>query len=340
MAQLIKKNELDETFCFLKKFDSSIYDAFIEFIQINHLLSFENSFFLYYCALIERISSAYLKLKGSSLPFNFTTVTPSMSNAVHDGKTSALFYHLGLELDVFEFANQRALFQKHGSNRTGTNEPTDQLKDKINRPYLIKMLVFFYINSVNEVYSENNIMLTDDALLSMLIMSDDLENSSQNVKLIKDQLSSFKCKKEKIHVVCSLSNAQFKGRKDIVSVSFENNPYHTKVGYRAFENCSSIEKVDFENVSSIGDWAFSNCYNLKEIDLKKVSFIGKGAFHGCRLEKITLSWPMRMAEWALDNALANGCLVFFRGSKEYWDKYVEIGPMTRKALEQNIKFLK
>lgn len=55
-----------------------------------------------------------------------------------------------------------------------------------------------------------------------------------------------------------------------------------ELGNSCFENCTSLQEVDFVNVKSIGDHAFQGCYNLEEVDFWDVEEIGDYAFAGCR----------------------------------------------------------
>ncbi len=51
----------------------------------------------------------------------------------------------------------------------------------------------------------------------------------------------------------------------------------TKICERAFYSCDSLQIINLENVTSVGDYAFYWC-NLKNIDLSNVTFIGDWAF--------------------------------------------------------------
>ena len=65
----------------------------------------------------------------------------------------------------------------------------------------------------------------------------------------------------------------------------------TRIGYRAFYNCSSLVSVTIpSSVTSISEYAFSNCSSLVSITIpNSVTSIGKYAFEDCSsLESITL----------------------------------------------------
>ena len=58
------------------------------------------------------------------------------------------------------------------------------------------------------------------------------------------------------------------------------------IGWRAFQNCTALETVDFSNCSStlseIGVWAFCNCTSLRSLDVNGNRLVvGHGAFYAC-----------------------------------------------------------
>lgn len=73
--------------------------------------------------------------------------------------------------------------------------------------------------------------------------------------------------------------------------SFLIPDYVTGIGYRAFDNCSTLTDVTIpSSVISIGEYAFYHCDNLKSITIpNSVESIGEGAFQQCKsLTDITI----------------------------------------------------
>jgi len=67
----------------------------------------------------------------------------------------------------------------------------------------------------------------------------------------------------------------------------------THIGAGAFNNCASLQEVDFtkSKLATIGTFAFKNCSSLQEVDFSKATLatIGMGAFYYCSaLESISL----------------------------------------------------
>lgn len=63
----------------------------------------------------------------------------------------------------------------------------------------------------------------------------------------------------------------------------------TEICDRAFYQCSSLEKINLENVEKLGDFAFAECKALKNVGLKNVLEIGDAAFMQCdNLEEVAL----------------------------------------------------
>ena len=72
----------------------------------------------------------------------------------------------------------------------------------------------------------------------------------------------------------------FYSRKNLINITMPNNDI--SIGYQAFYDCSSIEKIDLSNVISYGEYAFYNCNSLKEINLgKKITTISSNVFNQC-----------------------------------------------------------
>ena len=71
----------------------------------------------------------------------------------------------------------------------------------------------------------------------------------------------------------------------------------TTIGNNAFENCRSLDSVDFGTTTAlqqIGNWAFYNCHNLPTLTIPEgVTYVGDGAFYGCSyLTELTLPSTM------------------------------------------------
>ena len=78
--------------------------------------------------------------------------------------------------------------------------------------------------------------------------------------------------------VTSIGNDAFYGKTSIHSVEIEGL---TKIGDRAFQNCSNLESVIIKNVGNIANDAFYQCSGLKYVTIEDVSTIGQRAFQGC-----------------------------------------------------------
>ncbi|MBR2092570.1 MAG: leucine-rich repeat domain-containing protein, partial [Candidatus Methanomethylophilaceae archaeon] len=54
------------------------------------------------------------------------------------------------------------------------------------------------------------------------------------------------------------------------------------IGYKAFANCSALERMELASVPDIGQYAFANCSSLERADLGDcLASVGKSAFSGC-----------------------------------------------------------
>lgn len=59
-----------------------------------------------------------------------------------------------------------------------------------------------------------------------------------------------------------------------------------QIGTSAFQNCSTLTKLEAPNCKYVGSYAFYNCSNLSVINLPEVYNIGDNAFYGCTNLKI------------------------------------------------------
>ncbi|MGN1041924.1 MAG: leucine-rich repeat protein [Christensenellales bacterium] len=79
------------------------------------------------------------------------------------------------------------------------------------------------------------------------------------------------------------------GVKEIPAGFFANSAFTeisladsvTRIGSRAFENCASLEKVDFNRAMEVLDYAFTGCSALKNAVLSEVVRLGVGVFENC-----------------------------------------------------------
>lgn len=98
-----------------------------------------------------------------------------------------------------------------------------------------------------------------------------------------------------------------------------------KIGFRAFENCSSLEIIgELENVEYIGTDAFSACSSLQTIYItsEKLSEIGSSTFAGCtNLSYVRL--PYNLA--SIDETAFDDCpnLLFYCYVNSYAHKYAD-----------------
>ncbi|MHB9294661.1 hypothetical protein PilKf_00385 [Pillotina sp. SPG140] len=94
----------------------------------------------------------------------------------------------------------------------------------------------------------------------------------------------------------SIGGQAFENCKSLETVNFPNV---TSIGNSAFANCTALVEVNFPNVTSIGDSAFSLCSALKTANFPQATSIGDEAFDGCESLK-TVIFPNadRIAELA------------------------------------------
>jgi len=58
---------------------------------------------------------------------------------------------------------------------------------------------------------------------------------------------------------------------------------YSYIGSDAFENCESLESIDFGRIEMIGERSFKNCTNLRKVIFSNtIKSIGKDAFKGCK----------------------------------------------------------
>ena len=81
-----------------------------------------------------------------------------------------------------------------------------------------------------------------------------------------------------------LHDGKFKGKTDIVSVTFDKSCVNENIPSRCFEQCINLETVSLPpSIKKIGQNAFSLCYNLETVVMPpSVEFLGDSAFASCR----------------------------------------------------------
>ncbi|MFQ9515331.1 MAG: leucine-rich repeat domain-containing protein [Eubacterium sp.] len=119
------------------------------------------------------------------------------------------------------------------------------------------------------------------------------ENFAQKIKDIQTYEKEFhgmvertieRLANDKISTIYPYNFADFTYLK---SVDFPNV---TKVGERAFSNCSGLTSIELKNAGgTIGAYAFSNCPKLISVNLPKATFLDSYAFNYClKLASINL----------------------------------------------------
>ena len=80
-----------------------------------------------------------------------------------------------------------------------------------------------------------------------------------------------------------IGEAAFQNCSSLTSLKFEENSQLTSIGNYAFYGCSSLTSIELPNgVTSIGYYAFSGCSSLTSIEIPNgVTSIGGSAFSGC-----------------------------------------------------------
>ena len=78
--------------------------------------------------------------------------------------------------------------------------------------------------------------------------------------------------------ITGIAQSAFSGNDKIKEIRLSN--YITEIPDAAFENCTSLERVDGSSVTQIGNNAFNNCVSLKEFEISKnITAIGDDAFY-------------------------------------------------------------
>lgn len=75
-----------------------------------------------------------------------------------------------------------------------------------------------------------------------------------------------------------------------------------KLGLSTFSGCSSLESVDFPNVSEIENYVFEDCSALRHVSLPKLTKVNSRSFTNCTsLESVELSNVTELGEYCFEN---------------------------------------
>ncbi|MBR4984440.1 MAG: leucine-rich repeat domain-containing protein [Proteobacteria bacterium] len=90
----------------------------------------------------------------------------------------------------------------------------------------------------------------------------------------------------KIHIegpVTRVGKHAFANLPNLKSISIETRAYmHIDIGDCAFQNCTSLESVDIDNIHSLGNKCFYNCQKIQKLKLSDTcQSIGHKCFSGC-----------------------------------------------------------
>lgn len=112
-----------------------------------------------------------------------------------------------------------------------------------------------------------------------------------------------------------IDNSAFRGNRKIKSVVLPN--HITKLPYRAFDGCSSLQKINLTSVKSISPMGFENCKALKQIVIPKtLHTIGGFTFRGCSSLTIYCEADFKPDGWHNDWNPDNRPVVWGYQSKE------------------------
>ena len=112
----------------------------------------------------------------------------------------------------------------------------------------------------------------------------------------------------KTYTVTTIASMGFNGCSDITSVYIPNSITDIKL-YYAFRNCTSLQKVEFEEGSTVTQLGSQSCFNgctaLKSINLpSSLTSLGNSTFSGCTsIETMTI--PSSVT--TIDQSCFNGC---------------------------------
>lgn len=117
------------------------------------------------------------------------------------------------------------------------------------------------------------------------------------------------------YIVEAIGTHAFNGSSGLISVDLPETVYN--IENTAFENCTSLEMINLDNVTSISDGAFKNCIKLKDISFNKNSTvsISWNAFYGCTSLKELVFYSVELGSGAFMNCSALEKVTFMSDAK-------------------------
>lgn len=118
-----------------------------------------------------------------------------------------------------------------------------------------------------------------------------------------------------IYVVETIGKHAFMGSSGLVSVELPETVYNIEDA--AFENCTSLEMINLDNVASISYGAFKNCIKLKNISFNKNNTVNISwdAFNGCTSLKELVFYSVELGSGAFMNCSALEKVTFMSDAK-------------------------
>ena len=112
----------------------------------------------------------------------------------------------------------------------------------------------------------------------------------------------------------------FKGCSLLGRITIPNNV--KEIGSETFSNCKSLSNVILSsNITVIEEKLFENCSSLSNIEIPNgVTTIKSNAFYRCgNLKEVVIPSSVTCIEEKAFYKNADGCIIYFEGSKEQWD---------------------
>ena len=101
-----------------------------------------------------------------------------------------------------------------------------------------------------------------------------------------------------------LPRAVFRGCTSLNAISYSYGKEYLEIGPEAFKNCVSLNTLNVEQITYIGEYAFSNCLALEKLSgsSSQLKFIGAHAFDSCNLSELSLGDKLATIEdYAFNN---------------------------------------